>query len=149
MTIVSMLIGTIIATFIPVLFIQILGGIVFIFIGGYSIARALMKNEHEEDNENSRTNKNFGVFFLSFISLFLMELGDKTQILAIFLVGWFRMPIPVFFGTIFALTSLAFLATYAGSFIAKKIPKKNLNYFSSSLFILVGILILIMASLGI
>jgi len=139
MTIIGILLGAIISIFIPIFFIQIVGGIVFIALGCYG----LLKKQQEEEIE-LETNKieKYGILFFSFVSLFFMELGDKTQVLAISLVAMFYAPIPVLLGTITALTLLTFLAAFAGLIIAKKIPKKTLNLVSSVLFVLIGIIII-------
>ncbi|MHC1591617.1 MAG: TMEM165/GDT1 family protein [Candidatus Helarchaeales archaeon] len=144
MTVISILVGTIIAIYVPSQLIQIIAGILFLVLGGYGLYNALLKKEEKTEIDIEKEKK-YGLVLFSFISLFFMELGDKTQVVAITLTGTFSNPIIVFLGTITALISLTFLAAYAGSFLAERIPKRAVKIVSASLFIFVGVLFLISA----
>jgi putative Ca2+/H+ antiporter (TMEM165/GDT1 family) len=72
-----------------------------------------------------------------------MELGDKTQILTITLASRYIFPIEVWLGSFLALISVAWIGILFGAFIARKVSKFYLKLISTSIFIFVGILILI------
>jgi putative Ca2+/H+ antiporter (TMEM165/GDT1 family) len=72
-----------------------------------------------------------------------MELGDKTQILTITLASRYTFPIEVWFGSFLALISVAWIGILFGAIIARKVPKFYLKVISTSIFIFVGVLILI------
>ncbi|MGK7884805.1 MAG: TMEM165/GDT1 family protein, partial [Crocosphaera sp.] len=58
------------------------------------------------------------LFGLSFITVFLAEIGDKSQLAAIALGGSSKSPRAVFFGSITALILASFLGVIAGGTIA-------------------------------
>lgn len=82
-------------------------------------------------------------YLAGFIYIFLMELGDKTQILTITLTSIHNAPIEVWIGSFLALISVAWMGILLGAFIARKVSKLYLKLISTTIFILVGIIILI------
>ncbi len=64
---------------------------------------------------------------LSFITVFLAEIGDKSQLAAIALGGSSKSPRAVFFGSITALILASFLGVIAGGTIAQFLPTKLLK----------------------
>ncbi|MDJ0729091.1 MAG: TMEM165/GDT1 family protein [Crocosphaera sp.] len=67
------------------------------------------------------------LFGLSFITVFLAEIGDKSQLAAIALGGSSKSPRAVFFGSITALILASFLGVIAGGTIAQFLPTKVLK----------------------
>ncbi|MFX0104281.1 MAG: TMEM165/GDT1 family protein [Candidatus Hodarchaeota archaeon] len=155
--------GTVITQFIPLFVISIVSGIVFIIIGILE-ARNLKKLylEKKQGEINTLENKSYdskledskdfskkfqnlkkNPYLAGFIFIFLMELGDKTQILTISLASIYSFPIEVWLGAFLALISVAWIGILFGAFIARKISKFYLKLISTSIFIFVGILILI------
>ena len=67
------------------------------------------------------------LFGLSFITVFLAEVGDKSQLAAIALGGRSKSPRAVFFGSITALILASFLGVIAGGTIAQFLPTKLLK----------------------
>lgn len=155
--------GAVITRFIPLLIISIASGVVFIIIGLLE-ARHLKKlylerkkNEIVIENNNNNELKtengnNFrsklqklknNPYLAGFIYIFIMELGDKTQILTITLSSIYASPFEVWLGAFLALISVAWIGILFGAFIARKVPKFHLKLISTSIFIFVGILILI------
>jgi putative Ca2+/H+ antiporter (TMEM165/GDT1 family) len=155
--------GTVITRFIPIFIISIVSGIVFIIIGILE-ARNLKKLylEHKKGNdiivEEDQNDKNLesdkktslkfakikkNPYLAGFLYIFVMELGDKTQILTITLSSIYVFPIEVWLGAFLALISVAWIGILFGAFIARKVPKFYLKLISTTIFIFVGILILI------
>jgi putative Ca2+/H+ antiporter (TMEM165/GDT1 family) len=156
--------GLVITRFIPLLIITIASGIVFIVIGiieAYNLKKLYFERKRlaikEVSNPNDETVKeDLHVEFPSKLSklknnpyiagfsfIFLMELGDKTQILTITLASIYPFPFEVWLGSFLALITLAWIGVFFGATIAKKIPKFHLKMVSTVIFLLVGILILI------
>ncbi|MFW9882555.1 MAG: TMEM165/GDT1 family protein [Candidatus Thorarchaeota archaeon] len=75
--------------------------------------------------------------------MFIMELGDKTQILTISLASIYKAPIEVWIGSFLALISVAWMGILLGGIIARKVPIFFLKLISTTIFFLVGIMILI------
>lgn len=67
------------------------------------------------------------LFGLSFITVFLAEIGDKSQIAAIALSGSSQSPRTVFLATITALILASFLGVVAGGGIAQILPSRLLK----------------------
>ena len=89
----------------------------------------------------SRLRKNPYIAGFSFI--FLMELGDKTQLLTITLASIYPYPLEVWLGAFLALISLAWMGVFFGGIVAQKIPKFYLKLVTVVIFIFIGVVILI------
>ena len=82
------------------------------------------------------------VFFATFVTIFLAELGDKTQ-LAAFGLGASSTDIKaVLLGTFVALLLASMLGVFAGKYLGQFIDPKWVRVSSGSLFILLGALLL-------
>ncbi len=153
--------GTVITRFIPLFLISIASGIVFIIIGLLENLKDLYL-EHKnrkiistEDNQEEKKTENDKAlskklskiknnpYLAGFIYIFIMELGDKTQILTITLASIYAFPIEVWLGAFLALVSVAWIGILLGAFIARKVPKFYLKLISTAIFLFVGIIIII------
>ena len=67
------------------------------------------------------------LFGLSFITVFLAEIGDKSQLAAIAKGGSAKSPRAVFFGSVTALILASFLGVLAGGSLAQFLPTKLLK----------------------
>ncbi|MBD3255440.1 MAG: hypothetical protein GF383_10125 [Candidatus Lokiarchaeota archaeon] len=164
-------IGEVVVIFVPILLISLISGGIFLIIGFLELINAkklykekqgVKQNEQIDerielnrsiavDNENSSFLKKIkkNPYIAGFGSIFIMELGDKTQLLTITLASIYDSPILVWLGAFFALVSLAWIGVFFGKFIAERVPKFHLKLVSSMIFILIGILILITSFLPI
>ncbi|MEM7554314.1 MAG: TMEM165/GDT1 family protein [Cyanobacteria bacterium P01_A01_bin.84] len=70
---------------------------------------------------------NWHLLGLSFITVFLSELGDKSQIAAIALCGQGKSPRAIFFGTAIALLLTSLLGAFAGGVVAEFLPTRTLK----------------------
>jgi len=64
---------------------------------------------------------------LSFITVFLAEIGDKSQLAAIALGGSSKSPRAVFFGSVMALILASLLGVLAGGEMAALLPARLLK----------------------
>ncbi|MHA1912799.1 MAG: TMEM165/GDT1 family protein [Promethearchaeota archaeon] len=153
--------GAVITRFIPLFLISIISGIVFIIIGIFEAKNLIKLYIERKESKIIEKNKNIdesetvqGVpsklmklkknpYIAGFIYITLMELGDKTQILTITLASIYAFPLEVWLGSFLALVSVAWIGILLGALIARIIPKFYLKLISTSIFIVVGILILI------
>ena len=156
--------GTIITNFLPISIIAIISGIIFIIIGILEIPKVrelyIEKKKSKFSNnqlENIESNndelqeisssKLSGIkknaYLTGFLFTFIMELGDKTQILTITLTSIYSSPIEVWIGSFLALISLAWMGVTFGALIAKKVPKLYIKLVSAIIFIIIGIITLI------
>ncbi|OIO39218.1 MAG: hypothetical protein AUJ75_01635 [Candidatus Omnitrophica bacterium CG1_02_49_10] len=83
------------------------------------------------------------VFFATFGSVFLAELGDKTQLVGMSLAAKSKLPASVFLGSIAAYAIVTLLTVTMGVGLAKIVRPEYIRYGAAVLFILVGSLILL------
>tara|TARA_Y100001970_G_scaffold251851_1_gene325108 strand:+ start:17884 stop:18183 length:300 start_codon:yes stop_codon:yes gene_type:complete len=81
-----------------------------------------------------------------FITVFIAELGDKTQLATLTLSGTSSKPVAVFLGSSLALVLASLLGALAGGSISTLIPEIYLKLIASITFLIIG-LRLIMISL--
>ncbi len=78
----------------------------------------------------------------SFVTIFLAELGDKTQIASILMTSKTNKPVLVFIGTMLAFALVTVIGVAVGSVITKFLPINFIKIGAAIAFIIVGILIL-------
>lgn len=76
----------------------------------------------------------------AFVTLFLAELGDKTQLAALTLTANTGKPLPVFLGAATALVLITLLAVALGEAASRIIPLSYIHKGAGGLFILIGVL---------
>ncbi len=82
------------------------------------------------------------LFWLTFITVFLAELGDKTQLAALMISAKEKRFWPVFLAASAALVLASALGVAAGNLIGNVLPVKLIRVAAGLLFILLGMLIL-------
>ena len=122
--------GSWITTIIPIKYLKIVSGAVFIVFG------LLMIINKKEDDEKSKSYKN--PFISAFLLILIAEWGDKTQIAAALFATKYNM-IMVLSGTIIALLILSIIAVFFGRIISDKISREKINLVAAIIFIIMGI----------
>jgi putative Ca2+/H+ antiporter (TMEM165/GDT1 family) len=79
----------------------------------------------------------------SFLLVFVSEMGDKTQLLALVLSARFRKPVPIMLGILVATILNHALASYVGSFVTQFISPDILKFLLAATFIGFGIWMLV------
>ncbi|MBW4500478.1 MAG: TMEM165/GDT1 family protein [Scytonema hyalinum WJT4-NPBG1] len=79
---------------------------------------------------------------LSFITVFLSELGDKSQLAAIALSGRSQSPHAVFFGAAGALLLTSLLGALAGGAVAELLPTRLLKAIAAVGFAILAVRLL-------
>tara|TARA_Y100001968_G_scaffold326847_1_gene370704 strand:+ start:944 stop:1237 length:294 start_codon:yes stop_codon:yes gene_type:complete len=82
------------------------------------------------------------LFFTTFVTVFLAEMGDKTQLTTITLSSTTNKPLAVFIGSSIALILATLLGALAGGSIANLVPPFLLKLLSGIVFLIIGIKIL-------
>ena len=83
------------------------------------------------------------IFFITFSSVFLAELGDKTQLAVCFLSAKTKSSLGVWGGAVAAFIVSTFLAVILGKFILGALPLKYIKFLAGSVFIVLGLFILL------
>lgn len=128
----AIIFGDFIAKALPMNYIKMGAGLVFIAFG----IMTFLSMSKEESAENSDI-KN--PFLSAFGLVLISEMGDKTQI-ATGLFATQYNPYFVFAGVMTALTALSLMAIYIGKILVGKIDKKKLSIAAGTIFVLIGIM---------
>ena len=97
-----------------------------------------MNSKLEKNNENIE--KSFlSIFFTTFTTIFIAELGDKTQIATLMLSAESGKPIIVFLGSSLALISSSVVGVVIGKWLSKKISPSKFALFTGALMILISL----------
>lgn len=95
------------------------------------------------EESKTHTGKNLSVFGATFLTFFLAEMGDKTQIATIALTAHYTAPVAVIAGTTLGMLLADVPAVFFGNKLADKIPVKWIHGISALIFLLMAILNLI------
>ena len=79
------------------------------------------------------------LLFTTFVTVFLAEMGDKTQLTTITISSSTNKPLAVFIGSSVALILATLLGALAGGSIANLIPAFLLKFLSGIVFLFIGI----------
>ena len=79
------------------------------------------------------------ILITSFSTIFLAELGDKTQIATLMLSAQSGRPLIIFTGAALALISTSLLGVLIGQWIANKLPRQNFTVVTGIIMLSLGI----------
>lgn len=82
------------------------------------------------------------LFLTTFMTLFIAEMGDKTQFAALAASAGTKNTTSVLLGVILGLSLAGALGVVAGRFIGDVIDPTQMRWFSGGLFIIIGIWVL-------
>ncbi len=83
------------------------------------------------------------VFFSIFLTIFIAELGDKTQIATLAISGTSQRPFAVFLGSSLALVLASLIGVLLGGSIAQFIPEFLIELVAATGFMLIGLSLLV------
>ena len=83
------------------------------------------------------------IFGTAFITLFLAELGDKTQLAIITMTAKTDSKVAIFLGASLALMLVSLLAVLFGGLLSQYIPTEWLQRIVAIAFIVIGVLMLL------
>jgi putative Ca2+/H+ antiporter (TMEM165/GDT1 family) len=84
----------------------------------------------------------WNVFWVTFGTVFLAEMGDKTQLAALTLTADKKTPVAVFAGACLALCLATLLGVLFGGLISQYVPEHIIKKAAGLAFIIIGGLIL-------
>ena len=97
-----------------------------------------MNSKIEKKKENIE--KSFiSIFIATFTTIFIAELGDKTQIATLMLSAESGKPVIVFIGSSFALISSSVVGVLIGKWLSKQISPSKFSLFTGALMIIISI----------
>ncbi len=140
-TAIGVLVGSLIALFVPLSIIQIAAGIAFIIIGAWTLYKTTRPQEEEKPDLISGRR----IWVRAFALLFLAELGDKTQLVVILVSATSGQLLIVFIAAFFALALVNGVGAVIGDRARHYLGTKAISYVAAIAFILAGILVLVSA----
>ena len=96
-------------------------------------------NSKLKKQENNLEKSFLSIFITTFTTIFIAELGDKTQIATLMLSAESGKPIIVFLGSSLALISSSIVGVLIGKWVSKKISPRKFALFTGALMILISI----------
>ena len=113
----------------------------WIIVGSFlAMAAWILIPDKGDDDALKNHSMRFGVFGVTFITFFLAEMGDKTQIATVALTVKYATPVLVVIGTTIGMLIADVPAVWIGDKLAQKIPVKLARIASAVLFAAIGIL---------
>ncbi len=91
------------------------------------------------EDEETQIAKKLGVFGATFITFFLAEMGDKTQVATVALAAHYASPLLVVVGTTLGMLLADVPAVFAGDKLAPKIPMRLVHTIAAGIFALLGV----------
>ncbi|AMS31919.1 MAG: TMEM165/GDT1 family protein [Betaproteobacteria bacterium] len=95
------------------------------------------------EDEETHIAKKLGVFGATFVTFFLAEMGDKTQLATVALAAHYAAPLMVIAGTTLGMLIADVPAVFIGNKFAAKIPMKLVHGVAAAIFAAMGVLTLI------
>ena len=92
-----------------------------------------------EKNDNNIEKSFLSIFITTFTTIFIAELGDKTQIATLMLSAESGKPIIVFLGSSLALISSSVVVVLIGKWLSQKISPSKFALLTGSLMIIISI----------
>lgn len=112
-------------------------------LGFLAMAAWVLLPDKMDDHLDLSKQGHWGVFSASFISFFLAEMGDKTQIATIAMAAHYPQPIWVVAGTTLGMLIADVPAVFLGNRFAAKIPMRLVHGMAAVIFALLGLAVLI------
>lgn len=91
------------------------------------------------DEGDAKVVQRFGVFGVTFITFFFVEMGDKTQIATVAMAAHYMAPVLVVIGTTLGMLIADVPAVFAGDKLANKVPMRLVNSVAALVFAVLGV----------
>ena len=105
-------------------------------------------NSKTEEGDSKDSNPFFSILITSFSTIFLAELGDKTQLATLIISAQSGRPLIVFIGASLALISTSLLGVLIGRWIANNLPRQKFTVVSGIVMLSLGIYLVTQGFIG-
>ena len=95
------------------------------------------------DDDTSRSSFQLGVFGTTFLTFFLVEMGDKTQVATVALAAHYHAPVIVVIGTTIGMLIADVPAVFLGDRFAARLPVKLIHTIAAAVFAVLGVVTLV------
>ena len=100
------------------------------------------KFDDDEENAAEKRMKRYGVFVMTAVIFFLLEMGDKTQIATAILAARFQDLTAVVTGSTLGMLLANVPVVFFGDVLAKRMPVDMIHRITAGIFFLMGVAIL-------
>ena len=100
-------------------------------------------NPKQEKSDSKDSISFISILITSFSTIFLAELGDKTQLATLILSAQSGRPLIIFIGAALALISTSLLGVLIGRWIANNLPRESFTVVSGIIMLSLGIYLVI------
>jgi putative Ca2+/H+ antiporter (TMEM165/GDT1 family) len=138
-SLISALLGEAMGSALPLFWINLLAGLLFIGFGLWTL------RGEEETSEKPMARVPKWPLMTVAATFFLAELGDRTMLATVMVASRERSFIAVWFGSTLGLFLANVLAIVVGKMLGKRLPEKVIRYGTAFIFIASGLLALIAA----
>jgi Ca2+/H+ antiporter, TMEM165/GDT1 family len=99
---------------------------------------------HQQQPEPAKASKAgiWGIFCSTFFTIFLAEMGDKTQLATLLMSAQSDSPWVVFAGAALALIATSLLGVVIGCWIAKRLSPKTIETSAGALLLFISVMLL-------
>ena len=98
-------------------------------------------NSNLEKKENDVEKRFSSIFLTTFTTIFIAELGDKTQLATLMLSAESGKPIIVFIGSSLALVSSSLVGVLIGKWLSNRVSPSRFAFFTGLLMIIISTLL--------
>jgi Ca2+/H+ antiporter, TMEM165/GDT1 family len=134
---IAVLIGEAVQRLIPPLLIGVLAGGFFII---YGLNQILPVKEKDENEKEAKPVKTKSAFWTVYASLFMAELGDKTQLATFAIAAKYSAPFLVWSGATLGMITVDLFGILIGNILRNYIPEEKMKYLSGVVFIVFGVI---------
>ena len=92
-----------------------------------------------EELDKTIERSSISIFITTFTTIFIAELGDKTQIATLMLSAESGKPVIVFLGSSLALISSSIVGVLIGKWLSRRISPSKFSFFSGLLMIIISL----------
>ncbi len=104
-------------------------------------------NSNSKPSDSKDSSSFLSILITSFSTIFLAEIGDKTQIATLMLSAQSGRPLIIFIGAGLALISTSLLGVLIGQWIANNLPRQSFTLVSGIIMLSLGIYLVSQGSL--
>lgn len=134
------ILGRGISGFVPTRYLEISVGLLFVGFGLWGL-----RNPDDEDQSKIEGRNSLAIIFSIASAFFLAELGDKTQLATLSLAARYNSFLGVWAGSALGLFLVDAFAVALGFYLGKKMPRRQISYIASAIFVIFGIVTLTQA----
>lgn len=127
----AILFGTLLARYIDLNSLQILGGVMFLIFGLWGL-------RVEDEEEEGETKEKYGPILTVALAFFIGELGDKTQLAAMTISTYANFAVFILAGTVLGMVFTSSIGIFVGVKIGDKVPELYIKLVSSIIFLIFG-----------